>query len=139
MKATKRCFSASGIFLCVGIAASAYEVSQGPTELIQYDPSRAYEGYTLFSPMLGRNTYLIDMQGQVVNMWSHPEPWVRSDAREHARLLEDGTLLRAYGSPNGQTPSALKAGLFQIVDWDGGVVWEYENPREGYSAHPDVR
>ncbi len=139
MKATKKYFSASGIFLCVGIAVSAYEVSQGPTELIQYDPARAYDGYTLFSPMLGRNTYLIDMQGQVVNMWSHPEPWVRSDAREHARLLEDGTLLRAYGSPNGQTPSALKAGLFQIVDWDGEVVWEYENPRKGYSAHHDFR
>ena len=66
MKATKKYFSASGIFLCVGIAVSAYEVSQGPTELIQYDPARAYDGYTLFSPMLGRNTYLIDMQGQVV-------------------------------------------------------------------------
>ena len=37
---------------------------------------------------------------------------MRPDAREHARLLEDGTLLRAYGSPNGQTPSALKAGTF---------------------------
>ena len=139
MKTIKKFFVVLGIFLCIGIAVSAYEVSQGPTELIQHDPLKAYEGYTLFSPMRGRNTYLIDMYGQVVNMWPYPESWVRPDAREHARLLEDGTLLRAYGSPNGETPAALKAGLFQIVDWDGEVVWEYENPRRGYSAHHDFR
>ena len=61
MKTIKKYFVVLGIFLCIGIVVSAYEVSQGPTELIQHDPSKAYEGYTLFSPMLGRNTYLIDM------------------------------------------------------------------------------
>ena len=47
----------------VSAATSAYEAFQGPTELIQYDPARAYEGYTLFTPSLGRNAYLIDMHG----------------------------------------------------------------------------
>ena len=107
MKTIKKFFVVLGIFLCIGIAVSAYEVSQGPTELIQHDPLKAYEGYTLFSPMRGRNTYLIDMHGQVVNMWPYPESWVRPDAREHARPLEVGNLLRAYGSPNGETPAAL--------------------------------
>ena len=37
-------------------AAMAYEAFQGPTELIQYDPAKAYTGYTLFSPFRGQNT-----------------------------------------------------------------------------------
>ena len=139
MSITKTTLALSGILFSIGITVPAYEVSQGPTELIQYDSSRAHEGYTLFSPMLGRNSYLIDMHGRVINMWPYPESWVHPDVREHARLLEDGTLLRSYTSPNGRTPAALKAGLFQIVDWDGEVVWEYESPREGYSAHHDFR
>ncbi len=112
----------------------AYEAFQGPTELIHYDPARAYEGYTLFTPMLGRNTYLLDMSGQVINTWPLPESWRDPAVREHARLLEDGTLLRAATSGNGSTP-----GTYQIVDWDGEVIWEYENTRAGYSGHGDFR
>ncbi len=119
-----------------GITATtlAYEASQGPTELIQYDPARAYEGYTLFTPMLGRNTYLIDMHGQVVNMWPTPESWWEPEIRESARLLEDGTLLRAKTVGNGSTP-----GTYQLVDWDGEVIWEYKSTRAGYSGHHDFR
>ena len=96
-----------------GITATtwAYEVSQGPTELIQYDPGSPYEGYTLFVPMLGRNAYLIDMRGQVVNMWPTPENWWEPEIRESARLLEDGTLLRAKTVGDGSTP-----GTYQLAD-----------------------
>jgi len=119
-----------------GVTATtlAYEVSQGPTELIQYDPERAYEGYTLFTPMMGRNAYLIDMRGHVVNMWTTPEDWWDPDIRESARLLEDGTLLRAKTVGDGSTP-----GTYQLVDWDGEVIWEFENTREGDSGHHDFR
>ena len=47
--------------------ALAHESLQGPTETIQWDRERAYNGYTLFS---ARGTsYLIDMEGQVINTW----------------------------------------------------------------------
>ncbi len=132
---TKYCWLISAITL-TGVATTtlAYEAFQGPTELIQYDPARAYEGYTLFTPALGRNTYLIDMSGQVINMWPLPESWRDPTIREHARLLEDGTLLRSGSSGNGSIPDT-----YQIVDWDGEVIWEYENTREGYSSHHDFR
>ena len=102
---TKYCWLISAITL-TGVATTtlAYEAFQGPTELIQYDPARAYEGYTLFTPALGRNTYLIDMSGQVINMWPLPESWRDPMIREHARLLEDGTLLRSGSSGNGSIP-----------------------------------
>ena len=34
-----------------------------------YENNRAYEGYTLFAPMFGRNVWLIDMMGLVVHRW----------------------------------------------------------------------
>ena len=80
-------------------AALAYEAFQGPTELIQYDPARAYNGYTLFSPFRGQNTYLIDMHGEVVHYWPYQKGWGTPGAEsieKHARLLEDGTLLRGF-------------------------------------------
>ena len=58
-----------GIFFIMGISSVyAYQALQGPTGVIQYDPSKAYYGYTLFGPP-GELTYLIDMNGYVVNTW----------------------------------------------------------------------
>ena len=70
--------------------AIAYAVFQVPTELIQYDPAKASPGYTMFSPFRGRNTYLIDMHGNVVHYWPYPEGWSTPGAEaveKHARLL----------------------------------------------------
>ncbi len=62
-----------------------YEVFQGPTELIQYDPDRAFEGYTMFGPQSDENVYLIDMHGQVVHIWPTPQGWPRGVSATHAR------------------------------------------------------
>ncbi len=117
--------------LAVVAAVSAttwgYEVFQGPTELIQYDPARASEGYTMFGPQSDQNVYLIDMYGQVVHMWPTPPGWPRSVSATHARLLEDGTLERGSGS------------TFQIVDWDNKVLWEHSEDRPGITAHHEFR
>ena len=133
IKITSRLFPLLVLF---GLAKAVwgYEAFQGPTELIQHDPARAHAGYTLFTPMRGRNTYLIDMEGRVVNMWQTPEGWWDPDFRESARLLEDGTLLRAKTVGDGS-----EFGTYQIVDWDGEVIWEFENRTEGYSGHHDFR
>ncbi len=115
-------------------ASWAYEAFQGPTELIFHEPARAYEGYTLFTPMQGRNAYLIDMNGEVINHWPLPASWRDPAIRESARLLEDGTLLRAKTVGDGSTP-----GTYQLVDWDGKVIWEHEHDRENLSGHHDFR
>ena len=102
---TKSVWLASIIVItAVSAMTWAYEAFQGPTELIQYDPDKAFEGYTMFGAQSGENVYLIDMQGQVVHMWPVPEDWRPSVSATHARLLEDGTLERGSGN------------VFQIVD-----------------------
>lgn len=35
----------------------------------RYEPGRAFDGYTLFALMYGRNVWLIDMRGVIVHRW----------------------------------------------------------------------
>jgi hypothetical protein len=127
----------------VGFAAitvHAYEAFQGPTELIQHDPAKASPGYTLFSPFRGQNSYLIDMHGNVVHYWPYPKGWATpgSEAIEkHARLLQDGMLLRGVIDRVNRGP--MSGAIYQLVDWDGDVVWEYDEERPGYTPHHDFR
>jgi len=125
--------------VCVPVTM-AYEVFQGPTELIQYDPAKAYKGYTLFSPFRGKNSYLIDMYGNVVHLWPYPEGW-RTPGTEaiekHARLLEDGTLLR--GVIDSANRGRMSGAIYQLVEWDGEVSWQHDEERPGYTPHHDFR
>ena len=127
--------------LAVGVpVAMAYEAFQGPTELIQYDPARAYTGYTLFSPFRGENSYLIDMYGNVVHYWPYPEgsSVPGSEAIEkHARLLEDGTLLRGFIDRANR--AGMGGAVYQLADWDGEVLWQHDEERPGYTPHHDFR
>ena len=132
----------STVAAAVGLGAfvHAYEAFQGPTELIQYDPAKASPGYTIFSPFRGRNTYLIDMHGNVVHYWPYPQGWVTPGAEaieKHARLLEDGTLLRGVIDRAGR--GGMSGAIYQLLDWDGEVIWEHDEERPGYTPHHDFR
>jgi hypothetical protein len=105
--------------LCV-VTASAYERLQGPTELLFWDKEKAFNGYTLFG--VGSRTYLLDMEGRVVHVWQ---------LGTNPHLLDDGHIVDATKDD----PSGFQG--FQEVDWDGKVVWEYVEKREGYSPHHD--
>jgi len=64
--------------------ATAYESLQGKTELLHWDKTRAYEGYTLFASR--GVSYLIDMAGRVVHTWP---------IGTNPRLLANGHILDA--------------------------------------------
>ena len=136
--------------------AQAYEALSGPSQLIQYKASKAYEGYTLFSPMFSDKTYLIDMLGNVVHVWEH-----KGDPPGlHYILLENGNILgnirekpapkskagapKQKPNPNPNPNKGLNfgggvKGLAEI-DWDGNVVWEYvPGPEEGSLHHDFVQ
>jgi hypothetical protein len=133
-------FVVAAMLVGLTLTTRAYEVFQGPTELIQYDPARAAGGYTIFSPFRGKNTYLIDMHGEVVHYWPYPEGWSipNSEAIEkHARLLEDGTLLRGVVDKAGR--GGMSGARYQLVNWDGEVIWEHGDERPEVSPHHDFR
>ena len=114
---------ATALLIAIGMTttiAFAHESLQGPTETIHWDQARAFNGYTLFS---ARGTsYLIDMEGQVINTWP---------IGTTPQFLDNGNLLDA----SKDDPSGF--GGFRELDWDGNVVWSYDERREGYSPHHD--
>jgi len=61
--------------------------------------AKAFQGYTLLAPMSSATTFLIDMEGKVVNKWEGDSPPGQS-----AYLLENGHLLRAASFGPGQQP-----------------------------------
>ena len=93
-----------------------------PTELRHWNKEKAYYGYTLFGA--GGTSYLIDMEGRVVNTWP------RGD---RPQMLENGNVLDTNTDKDEQISG------FQEFDWGGNIVWEYQDTRERYSPHHDFR
>ncbi|MBN1830620.1 MAG: aryl-sulfate sulfotransferase [Deltaproteobacteria bacterium] len=137
-------------------SAYAYEALSGPSQLIQYKASKAYEGYTLFSPMFSDKTYIIDMLGNVVHVWEH-----KGDSPGlHYILLENGNILgntrermgpkpkpgepmpKSKQNPNPNKGLNFGGGVkgLREIDWDGNVVWEWiPGPEQGSLHHDFVR
>ena len=102
--------------------------------LTAHDPSKAFEGYTLFAPMFGDGTvYLIDMEGNEVHRWKMPMP-----PGDYGHLLPNGNLF--YG---GRMPATkvyfpawpiFKGGAIIEADWDGNIVWRHDDPEHHHDA-----
>ena len=89
-----------------------------------YDPSKAYNGYTLFTPLGAGNVWLIDMQGRFVHHWAMPYR-----PGDYGVMLTNGHLLYAGKIiPGPLTEFGGFGGVLLEADWDGTIVWEYEDP-----------
>jgi hypothetical protein len=99
--------------------------------LINYLPSKAYNGYTLFAPMESYGVWLIDMQGRFVHHWDMTlQPGL------YGTLLPNGHLLYAGKLPDALFPEfgGISGKLIE-VDWDGNLVWEYKDPYMHHDFH----
>ena len=93
-----------------------------------YAPEKAYNGYTLFTPMMGSVTWLIDMEGRLVHCWEMPYP-----PGGYGKLLPNGNLL--YPGKDIKGPATwvgASGGVILEVDWNDNILWEY---REPYQHH----
>ena len=93
----------------------------------KHDPTRAYEGYTLFCETFSEPVwekgkeaviYLVDMDGKPAHRWTTTETTVQS----HCRLLPNGHLL--YPTHDRSDVASGNVGLFEL-DPDSNVVWRY--------------
>lgn len=125
-----------------------------PTELVYWDADRAYNGYTLFTPLQQNEgnfwTYIIDMQGNIINAIDSP-----LQPRNHAILLENGHFLRLGFDPAVQDAAAAAAAaagqisglqtkggastVIQELNWDGSVFWEFQYMTKDAGFHHDFR
>jgi Arylsulfotransferase (ASST) len=89
----------------------------------KYNPSKAYHGYTLFGPMGSNTVYLVDMEGRFVHCWETPH-----NLSLHGKLLKNGNLLVGQRIPDGPIIDMPGSGGELIeIDWDGKIVWKYED------------
>lgn len=120
-------FSLSFILLLCGLNSHA----QNTVGTTLYDAA-AQSGYTLFSPIGGFQTYLIDNCGREINSWtSNYTPGLS------AFLMADGDLLRSARINNPNLSIGGLGGRLERYNWAGNLVWLYEHSSPFYSQHHD--
>ena len=136
----------TGLSMSVAVAvllamssAAAYEAFHGPTELIYSDPDKAADGYLLFAGWAQNEAheyvYLIDTDGNVAHRWKAITPAYAGQGysiEKSARLTETGSIVLGL-STAGHNYRGER--VLQELDWDGNLVWEFSDPREGYRYH----
>ena len=130
----------SGLAL-LGSIASGYEAFHGPTEVIYSDPEKVSPGYLLFAAWAQNEAhefiYLVDVDGNVVNRWYAIPPKYRGEGyyiEKRAQLTETGSVI--FGLSTAGPAYAGERALLEL-DWDGNLVWDFSDPREGYRYHHD--
>lgn len=101
-----------------------------PTGLWSHETERATPGFTLIAPLQSGGVHLIGMNGEVRHSWQTP-----SKPGNYAYMLPGGHLLWSGELATGPNPAGGKGGLLREYDWDGNIVWEYEDDHQ----HHDFR
>jgi hypothetical protein len=94
---------------------------------------KAYQGYTLLAPMNSTSTYLIDMEGRIVNEWKSEYTPALS-----AYLLDNGHLLRPCAEHGHGHGGPGTGGRIQELTWDGELVWDYAFDDIELRPHHDI-
>ena len=117
------------LFVCAAMLLNAQQ-----TVGVFLNDEQAFDGYTLFFPGIGTETYLIDNCGREVHRWSG-----EMMPGSVCYLLENGQLLRALRL--GTSPTFVGGGIggrVELVDWDGEVLWQYDYASPSVQQHHDV-
>ena len=103
-----------------------------------------FEGYTLFTPGAGNGgactTYLIDNNLNNIQTWNHS----RSPASMPYLIAgdepgwENTFLIYPYRVNNPTMQAGGVGGAFEVLTWDGDLVWEYELSNTDYQHHHDI-
>ncbi|MFN0243636.1 MAG: aryl-sulfate sulfotransferase [Planctomycetota bacterium] len=115
------------------LAATLVAGDDTPPRGLRLNDPQAFQGYTLFAPLLSGTTFLIDMQGVVVHKW------VTDAAPMSVELLENGHLLRM--SRINENPVFFGGGIggrIQELDKDGQVLWEFVLTDAQRCMHHDI-
>lgn len=122
-------------FICLIVIVMPLGISeaQDRTVGLMLHDERAFEGYTLFSPLFSTKSYLIDNDGQLVHSWEHGQlPGAAT------YLLPNGNLLHAAAATNSPVNFGGQGGIMKEVDWDGNVVWQFFYSDSLKALHHDM-
>lgn len=139
---------AYGLVMATALLASATAQAHPtvyPTGVTIYDPSKAYNGYVLFSAP-DDTTYLIDMDGHVVHRWKHPGFPSLALPADQAHGERGHVLLQLDKVPKPGKLASVGNGLSNQsigeVDWNDRTVWQWgdaSSPGGGAHQNHDIR
>ncbi len=111
--------------LLLGSSATgyAYEAFKGPLGLLQNEEDKTFKGYTLIVPEKATISYLIDMDGNVINEWKSEYPAFYGELLPNGNLARHAVLKNEY--PQSGPFWGGFAGLIEEFDWSGKKVFEY--------------
>ena len=123
-----------------------------PTGLTHHDPAHSWKGYTLICGTNSQDAVLLDMQGRVVHRWHIDERrfftvellpnghLLAMVAPDHPPPVRDSENQGRFSVDPGGPPGVFDFlggrgnGLWEL-DWDGELVWSYENPGIHHDFH----
>ena len=91
-------------------------------------------GYTLMSPMQGKDAYLLNSAGQYVHKWTSPNPPGRADY-----LLDDGHYFRECSVQTILSTGGGEGGRHEEYDWEGNLVWAFDLNTSTNMSHHDFK
>lgn len=108
----------AGLLLAFASAIVFAAPSVYPTGTTIYHPDRAWNGYTVLSPLGTQAAIVIDMNGKIVKQWDG----YNSSAGGPARVLPGGVIVGAAGA---NPPRQESLELVQR-DFDGKELWHFD-------------
>ena len=126
-------YNIATIFICLFCLIFIGSAAVGQTMgLIDYSDSTSI-GYTLFTPLIGEQTYLVDQCGHKIHQWDHD-----SASGESVYLLDDGQLLRQERVLSETFQGGGIGGRLSLYDWDSNLDWTYVIANDSLHAHHDM-
>ena len=113
------------------------EAKAAPVKLgLWVNDPKALQGYTLMSPFDSTRTFLIDMQGRVVQSWEAGcTPALSAFLLENGHLVRPGLIgpdTRVFG------PGPAVGGRIQEFTWEGELVWDFKFYNAKQLPHHDL-
>ncbi len=128
-KLSMSCLLVLGLLTGYHQTSYAIEALSTPTGTLYWNKEKAFNGYTIISPNTGTNTYLIDMEGNVVHTWdTEYRPGL------YAEILPNGNIVRGYRTKDLVPFGGAYTGI-QELDWNGKVVWEFKIESKDRTLH----
>jgi hypothetical protein len=114
------------------------------TELVQYDSTKAYNGYTIFTPFNQPgppyHAFMIDMEGNLVHAWEH------DISSFYGYLLPNGNLMAGMSPAEAAAADTYRLltgggrqGMLREVAWDSTVAWSKSYYSTDYGQHHDFQ
>jgi hypothetical protein len=118
---TRRACACAAAFLIYALTITVAQ-SVYPTGTTIYDPARAWNGYTVLSPLGTQAVLVIDMNGTVVKRWDG----FNNSAGGPARVLPGGVVI----APGGARPGHQESLELVQRDFEGNVTWRFSRGDE---------